>query len=88
MNWARFWGVFFCIMTINFIFRIVLKKKGVDKGKIGLVLKLVIGSLPLFLFMMWNNDTISINGKIINSFIGFASIVAGVGYLYIGKVEK
>ncbi len=93
MNIARFLGVYFVIMTSNFVARFFLRKKGIERGKIGIINKLIIASLPFFLFQMWNDNMIPIDIKIINTLIACCSIGAAIAYLYIawkgnGKTRK
>jgi len=82
---GKFWGVFFTLMTVSFIIKATLTKKSVGLAKISWITKIVIGCLPLFLLIMWLDSTISINTRIINTFIGAASISASIGYLYFSR---
>ena len=85
MNLGRFWGVFFSMIAVGHIAQIIFIIKGTHVKRTYNVTKLVLGSLPIFLFMMWNSGELSLSAKIINTFIGFVSLAAGIAYLKVSK---
>ena len=85
MDWARFWGVFFFLILLSFIIRIVLRKKRIEKGRIDLMTKLIIAALPYFLVKMWYNRTIPIDAKIFDALIGICCVGVGILFLFLGK---
>lgn len=88
MNLGRFWGVFFSLMITNFVIRIFLKKKGIGPRKTTFCDKLLIAALPIFLFIMWKEGSISTDVKIIDTIIAIVSIVTGIGFSYLDKFSK
>ena len=82
---AKFWGVFFFLMSINYILRIIIKEKGIGFHKINIIDKLIITLLPILWLVMWKNDSISVNAKVINTVVWIASFAIGVIFLLLKR---
>jgi hypothetical protein len=85
VNIAKFWGVFFFLMSINYISRIIIGKKGIGPNKTNIIDKLIITLLPILCFVMWKNDSISVSAKVINTIVWIASFASGVWFLLLRR---
>ena len=84
MNTGRIWFILFILFLLNYICKIVLNKKKIDRSPNRLFDKIIIISLPVFGAFMWKDSAIAVNTKIANTLIGLASFAAGL-WLYILK---
>ncbi len=85
---TRFWTIFFLLMLIAYLIRLFLKRRGVNQRNNFLVSKLLFASMPVFLLLMWIDDSIGINEKISNTAIGAAGMAVGFRLLFMRKRGK
>lgn len=84
MDTGTVWAIFFILLLIGFICRIVLIKVGIEKSGNTRFDWLIFSSPPILLILLWNDNTIQTHTKIFNSCLGVVSIVTSY-WLYVLK---
>lgn len=72
-------------MLFSYLIRIVLRIRNVNQYDLGPVSKAFFAGIPLFLLLMWFDNSISTNEKVINTSIGAVCVAEAFGLLVLEK---
>ena len=82
---VKFWLVFFSLMLIGYVVIAIMRIKGYVKDKFGLIYKLIVFCMPIFILRIWVVNNNSIFLKALATFIGILTFAVGIFNLYLAR---